>query len=143
MPAGNKAKMTLFLSLIFPLYAGSGLWAADVLAGTRAASPEGSLLGSFFLLFGILTAFPFYFISFFPLGKLLGALRSTQPVKALAYSAAAGLGGCWLLVRQYGGFPQGQQGMGPAAGVLVFAALGLLLAMTENYLEKKFAAEER
>ncbi|WP_405082265.1 hypothetical protein ACI48J_06990 [Paenibacillus chitinolyticus] len=143
MPAGSKAKMTLFLSLIFPVYAGAGLWAADLLAGARATSPEGSLLGSFFLLLGIFTAFPFYFISFFPLGKLLGYLRSTQPVKALAYAAAGGLGGYLLLSLQYGGFPEGQQGRGPAAVVLVFAALGLLLAWTEIFLEKKSAAAER
>ncbi|MEY9091596.1 hypothetical protein [Paenibacillus sp. RC84] len=140
MPAGSKAKTTLFLSLIFPMYAGVGLWAADLLTGTRATSPEGSLLGSFFLLLGIFMAFPFYFISFFPLGKLLGCLHSTQPVKALAYAAAGGLGGYWLLSNLHGGLLEEQQGMGAAAGVLVFAALGLLLAWTETYLEQKFGA---
>ncbi|GKS10307.1 hypothetical protein YDYSY3_13070 [Paenibacillus chitinolyticus] len=140
MSAGNKTKSALFLSLIFPLYAGVGLWAADLLAGTRATSPEGSLLGSFFILLGILLAFPFYFISFFPLGRLLGYLHSAPPVRALVYTAAGGTGGYWFVSNQYGGLPEGQQGMGTAAGVLVFAALGLLLSWTETYLEQKFGA---
>lgn len=131
----NTTTRHFFLALFFSIFTGFGLWIVERMEGSKITTSEYIDVSYFFIAFGSILAFPFYYISFFLLATLVEkVLNNNLYAKGIGYAAIGWFCGTFTFGYE-DRFIEGY-GLQIETSILTFIVIGLLLASIDRYILK-------
>ncbi|MFC4775175.1 hypothetical protein ACFO9Q_00070 [Paenibacillus sp. GCM10023252] len=132
----NDTNRTLFLSLLYALQVGAGLWILEAVEGSKIRASHHLDLAPFAAFIGSSTAIPFYFLTFYIIDRACSRMRdqaARSVIQVLTYTAISGWTGHYLFHLLYEQQEVNEFGLQIETAIILFGMIGLITGTLSEY----------